>query len=301
MDTYISIDIGGTFVKYGVIGSDSSILEQNKVKTPKTLDELLQFIHQYADLHKEVKGIAVSSPGAVSSEGIIYGASAISYIHGPNIKQLIASETHLPVYLENDANCSGLAEVWAGAAKGKEDVVIIVIGTGIGGAIIKKGNLHKGANLHGGEFGLMLLNPNKEMDPNGWVRMESTVSMVKNVARRKRIDADSLSGEEIFRLAESGDRDCIEGIDQFFHLLALGIYNIQYIYDPEITLISGGISVREDLIDRIYEKLDKILESIPKAMIRPAIAVCKFRQNANLLGAVYGLINEMRLNVSALK
>jgi predicted NBD/HSP70 family sugar kinase len=301
MDTYISIDIGGTFVKYGVIGSDSSILEQNKVKTPKTLDELLQFIHQYADLHKEVKGIAVSSPGAVSSEGIIYGASAISYIHGPNIKQLIASETHLPVYLENDANCSGLAEVWAGAAKGKEDVVIIAIGTGIGGAIIKKGNLHKGANLHGGEFGLMLLNPNKEMDPNGWVRMESTVSMVKNVARRKRIDADSLSGEEIFRLAELGDRDCIEGIDQFFHLLALGIYNIQYIYDPEITLISGGISVREDLIDRIYEKLDNILESIPNATIKPTITVCKFRQNANLLGAVYGLINEMQLNVSSLE
>lgn len=294
MNKYISFDIGGTFIKYGIIGDDTSILEHNKIKTPKTLDELLTFIHQYADLHMDAKGIAVSIPGAVSDEGIVYGASAVSYIHGPNIKQLISSGTTLPVYLENDANCAGYAEVWAGAAKGKKDVIIIAIGTGIGGAIIKNGHLHKGAHLHGGEFGFMLLNPNKDMDPDGWVRMDSTLSMVRKAAKLKKIDQDSLSGEEVFRLAAAGDRYALEAVDDFFRLLAIGIYNLQYIYDPEVILISGGISARDDLIDRLYEKINKILAAFPKATIRPQIEVCQFRQNANLLGAVYGLIKEIK-------
>ncbi|MFD1173321.1 ROK family protein [Oceanobacillus picturae] len=291
MNKYIAFDIGGTFLKYAVVGADSTILEHNKVKTPKTLDGLLEVIHTFAAIHKDVQGIAVSLPGAVSHEGIVYGSSAIPFIHGPNIKQLIASGTSLPVYIENDANCAGYAEVWAGAAKGKKDVLVMAIGTGVGGAIIKNGEVHKGANLHGGEFGSMLLNANnKDMKEEEWVRMDSTLSMVRKVAKRKNVEPESLSGEEIFSLAASGDRICREAIDDFFHLLAIGIFNLQYIYDPEIILIGGGISARKDLIERIHDKLDRILESFPKATIRPEIGTCKFRQNANLLGAVYGLI-----------
>lgn len=294
MKKYISFDIGGTFIKYGIIGADSSILEHNKIKTPKTLDGLLEVIHKYAELHMEAQGIAVSLPGAVSNEGVVYGSSAISYVHGPNIKELIANATTLPVYIENDANCAGYAEVWAGAAKGKKDVLVMTIGTGIGGAIIKNGELHKGANLHGGEFGFMLLNANNnEMEADEWVRMDSTLSMVRKVSKRKNIEQGALSGEEVFALAASGDQDCMEAVDEFFHLLAIGLFNLQYIYDPEIILIGGGISAREDLMERIYEKLDKILKSFPKATIRPVIETCKFRQNANLLGSVYGLMREL--------
>ncbi|NAP00931.1 ROK family protein [Halomonas sp. MG34] len=291
MNKYIAFDIGGTFLKYAVVGADSTILEHNKVKTPKTLDGLLKVIHTFAALYKDVQGIAVSLPGAVSNEGFVYGSSAIPFIHGPNVKQLISSGTSLPVYIENDANCAGYAEVWAGAAKGKKDVLVMAIGTGVGGAIIKNGEVHKGANLHGGEFGFMLLNANnKDMKEEEWVRMDATLSMVRKVAKRKNVEPESLSGEEIFALAASGDRICMEAIDDFFHLLAIGIFNLQYIYDPEIILIGGGISAREDLSERIYDKLDRILASYPKATIRPKIGTCKFRQNANLLGAVYGLI-----------
>jgi predicted NBD/HSP70 family sugar kinase len=298
MNKYIAFDIGGTFLKYAVVGADSTILEHTKVKTPKTLDGLLKVIHTVAVLYKDIQGIAVSLPGAVSHEGIVYGSSAIPFIHGPNIKQLIASGTSLPVYIENDANCAGYAEVWAGAAKGKKDVLVMAIGTGVGGAIIKNGEVHKGANLHGGEFGFMLLNANnKDMKEEEWVRMDATLSMVRKVAKRKNVEPESLSGEEIFALAATGDRICMEAIDDFFHLLAIGIFNLQYIYDPEIILIGGGISAREDLIERIYEKLDRILASYPKATIRPEIGTCKFRQNANLLGAVYGLIRGIERNV----
>ncbi|WP_182200186.1 ROK family protein [Paraliobacillus salinarum] len=293
MDKFIAFDIGGTYIKYGLIDDDSTILEHQKVKTPTELEDLLTIIQLYAELHNDAKGVAISIPGAVSDDGIVYGASAISYIHGPNMKELIQQGTNLPVYMENDANCAGYAEVWAGAAKGKQDVIVMAIGTGIGGAIIKDGKLHKGANLHGGEFGFMLLNVNKEIAGDGWTRMDSTVSMIRKVAKKKNLPVDALSGEEIFSLAEAGDEICIEAIDDFFHLLALGIFNLQYVYDPEVILLSGGISAREDLIERIYDKLDRFLKTMPKATVRPTVGICKFKQNANLLGAVYGLKKQL--------
>ena len=171
-------------------------------------------------------------------------------------------------------------------------VLVIVIGTGIGGSIIKNGLLHKGSNLHGGEFGYMLLTSDVKGSDDVWSRVASTKALVKKVAQKKKVDMNTLSGEKIFMLADSGDEDCRQAIDEFYHLLAIGIYNLQYIYDPEIILIGGGISAREDLTEKINEKLDKILTTIDLARIKPRINTCKFRQNANLLGAVYGFIEE---------
>ena len=92
-------------------------------------------------------------------------------------------------------------------------------------------------------------------------------------------------------MAEAKDAMCRIAIDELYHLLAIGIYNLQYIYDPEL-ILSGGISAREDLIIHINRKLDGILSAIDLAKIKPAIASCKFRQDANLLGAVYGFLKE---------
>ncbi|MCM3766086.1 ROK family protein [Neobacillus niacini] len=290
MDTYLAIDIGGTFIKYGIVSENAEILESGKVKTPKTLEELLMIIEKLAQSHGDVKGVAVSSPGAVSDEGVIYGSSALPYLHGPNIKDLLKARTLLPVYMENDANCAGYAEVWNGSAKGKKDVIVMVIGTGIGGSVFKNGELHKGANLHGGEIGYMILNGEVQGNYDVWSRLASTKALVKNVAKAKRIDSDSLSGEQIFQLAEAGDVDCLAAVEKFYHLLAVGIYNLQYIYDPEVIVIGGGISARDDLVTNVNQKLDEILEAISLAKIKPKIAACQFRQNANILGAVYGFI-----------
>jgi predicted NBD/HSP70 family sugar kinase len=287
---YLSFDIGGTFIKYGVIKDNPEILEVNKLKTPATLNELLNIIEKSWSANQEVAGIAISSPGAVSDEGIIYGSSAIPYIHGPNIKKLVEQRTNLPVFIGNDANCAAYAEVWDGAAKEKKDVLVMVIGTGIGGSIIKDGLLHKGAHLHGGEFGYMLLTTNVRDSNDLWARTASTKALVKKVAHKKGVSIESLSGEKIFRLADAGDKDCIQAIDEFYHLLALGIFNLQYIYDPEVILIGGGISARKELIENVNHKLDKLVSSIDLANIKPNISACKFRQNANLLGAVYGFL-----------
>ena len=101
-----------------------------------------------------VDGVAISAPGAVDDKkGIIGGCSAVPYIHDFFIQKELETLFELPVSLENDVNCAALAEVFKGAAKDVDHALFIVIGTGIGGAIIQNRKLHKGRNLFGGEFG----------------------------------------------------------------------------------------------------------------------------------------------------
>lgn len=297
MDKYISLDIGGTYIKKGIVNESGEILKHHKEKTPKTLEELFLLIEQYILQNSDTLALTVSCPGAVTDEGLIQGASAVSYLHGPNIKQMLKARIGLPVYMENDANCAAYAEIWKGAAKGRKDVLVVVIGTGIGGAVVKDGLIHRGANLHGGEFGYMLIPTKTSENGATWSQIASTKALVKKVAQQKQLDASDLTGEAIFDMADMGDIICIEALEAFYHSLALGIYNLQYIYDPEIILIGGGISERNDLVDRIDGKLTHIIELIEDSTVKPMINTCAFRQHANLLGSVYGFLREKELDI----
>ncbi|SHJ87411.1 Sugar kinase of the NBD/HSP70 family, may contain an N-terminal HTH domain [Clostridium cavendishii DSM 21758] len=293
MRYYMTFDIGGTNIKYGVINDNAEILEKGSIKTPQNnIEELIDVIgdvtKDYIDKYK-FEGIAISSPGAVDDlNGVVKGASALPYIHGPKIKELITKRTSLKVYMENDANCAALAEVWNGAAKDAKDVLFVVCGTGIGGAVIKDRKLHTGANLHGGEFGYMLLQTDlKDAKDRNWSRIASTGAMVRKACELKGINESSLDGKRVFELAESGDQDCIKAIDMFYQNLAVGIYNLQYIYDPEMIIIGGAISERKDIIDNINNKLKNILDTVEIAKIFPTVKSCEYFNDANLLGAVY--------------
>lgn len=219
--------------------------------------------------------------------GIIGGSSALDYIHGPNIKNDLQTRLGVDVELENDANCAALAEVWKGAASDVNDCCFIVSGTGIGGAVVKNKRIHKGQHLHGGEFGYMIADFNfetKEMET--WSHVGSTVAVVRAVAKAKGVDVSTLDGREIFDHYHE-DSDYEKAVDKFYYVLANGIYNLQYAYDPEKIIIGGGISVRDDLLDEVNQRLDVIFAHFTHAKIRPVVLTCQYHNDANLLGALY--------------
>lgn len=295
MRNFMVFDVGGTNVKFAVINETGEFL--TKGDFPSSQNDFEKFQYDIISVtleHKEkynVAGIAFSCPGGVDSEtGIIGGSSALPCIHGPNFKQIFGEATGLPVEIENDANSAALGEVWKGAAKDNQNVMFTIIGTGIGGAVIKDRKIHKGANLHGGEIGYMVLNveqKNGKHTFHTWSHLAAIGALVKNVAKMKGVHPAELNGKEIFEAAEAGDQDCIEAIEDFYLYLALGIYNIQYVYDPEKIIIGGAVSSRDDLIDQIYKKLDLILDDVTIAIVRPVIETCHFKNDANLLGALF--------------
>lgn len=290
---YAAFDIGGTAVKYGVVNEKAEVLNKGDFPTPKEgIDSLLEKIREITRFLQEeyqIEGVALSFPGAVNNEtGFIGGASAVSYIHGPNVRELLEGKIGLPVAMENDANCAALAEVWQGVAKEASDVLFVVCGTGIGGAVIKDRKLHTGKHLHGGEFGFMLMETEfKNKKFSNWSEKGSTNALVRRAVALKGANKEDWNGKKVFQCAENGDTDCIQAIDEYFETMAMGIYNLQYIYDPDMIVIGGAISAREDIINRVREKLDIMIENIDIATIYPNVQKCAFANDANLIGAVY--------------
>lgn len=300
MNFYLAFDLGGTYLKYGVVNESGLILEKRKVKTPQNdVEELLSTIHSITESFKKKYAfniIAMSSPGAVDAKtGMIGGESAVEYIHGPNMMELIKKATNLDVYIENDAKCAALAELWIGHAKEYNDVIFVIIGSGIGGAIVKDRKIHYGKNLHGGEFGYMLMK--KELGSDrymNWSETSSTISLIEKVAKRKNVSLDSLNGEMIFKMASENDIDCIIELNDWYQTLAMGIYNLQYIYDPEIIIIGGGVSEQPNLINEITKRTSELVANNGYAHVYPKIKRCLFHNDANLIGAVYGAISNLK-------
>jgi len=302
MNTYIAFDLGGTYLKYAIVNESGLILEKGKVKTPqKDIQELLSTINSITETFKKrysIKQIAMSSPGAVDSKtGFIGGESAIDYIHGPNMMELISKTTNLDTYIENDAKCAALAELWLGNAREFNDVIFVVIGTGIGGAIVKDRKIHYGKNLHGGEFGYMLMKKELASDRYmNWSETSSTISLIEKVAKRKNVSVDSLSGQAIFKMASENDFDCIIELDEWYQTLAIGIFNLQYIYDPEVILIGGGVSEQIDLLAELNKRISDLVSKNGYATVFPVINKCLFNNDANLIGAVYASMTNTKVD-----
>lgn len=278
------MDIGGSSVKFAVWEKEQ-LVDKGSFVTPKTWDEMKQEMVQLKgkmDAKYTIDGVAFSAPGAVNqSKGVIEGASAVPYIHHFPVFFELEELFGCPVSMENDANCAGLAEVWRGAAKGLQNVLFVVIGSGIGGAVIVDGKVRHGKHLFGGEFGYMLLKEDKTFSDLG-----TAVNMAKRYSKRMELETE-LSGKEVFELAEQGDEIAKEEVETFYHYLAIGIYNLQYSFDPEKIIIGGGVSSKEGLLDELNVHLAKVVESAKIAPFIPEVAICEFQNHANLIGAVY--------------
>ena len=294
IDKYIVLDIGGSAIKYGLLNQYGEVLENGNIVTDN--DDINKFISDIRSItekyinNENIKGLACSLPGAVNPKtGFVEGISAVSCIHNVNMKKLLSEATGLEVSIENDANCSALAEGWIGTAKDVDNFVSIVLGTGIGGAIIINKRILRGKNLHGGEFGFMQVTDDKGEDGLGnvWRRVASTGALVRRVAKRKRIPVSKLTGQLVFEM-EKEDIEVKEEVTEWFKGLAKGIYNIQYILDPEKILIGGGISIRNDFIQRINQYLE--LMKNEESTLDINVEKCKFGNDANLIGALYNFL-----------
>ncbi|MBL1229249.1 ROK family protein [Enterococcus sp. BWB1-3] len=286
----LAFDLGGSAVKYGV-WEKNELHETGSFVTPKTWKEMKASLSKVIKAATySIEGIGMSAPGAVDEEKRqILGISAIPYIHHFDIYDELEELFQLPVTIENDANCAGIAEIAEGAAKGKKEVAFVVIGTGIGGAVFHDGRIVKGAHLYGGEFGLMYLNNGKTFSSLG-----TAVQMAWRYCDRKGLDRETVSGKEVFQLAEQGDDVAAEEVENFYEYLTQGLFSIQFSLDPEIIVLGGGISAKEGLLDEINGRMKKKLEHFELKDFVPEIVICDYRNDANLVGAAANFLEKQK-------
>lgn len=286
-ERYIAcFDFGGSSLKTAVCKKDGTIVTKKMYPMCDTLDDFLCIIQTHVEELKrvyELEGIAISSCGAVDCESTtIGGMSALPFIHGPSWKALILKHTGLPCEIENDANCAALSELYFGKAKQMKDMAFMVIGTGVGGAIVLNRKIHHGHHLFGGEFGMFLMKDREDQYIN-YSLIASTSSMVRKM---ELIQPGRWDGSRIFEKAEEGNAACKQVIDQFYDNIALGVFNIQHILDPEIILFGGAISARLDFKEQVLKAYEKLSASLKFDVLTPKVECCTYKQDANILGAL---------------
>ncbi len=289
MHSLLALDIGGSAIKYG-LWQENTLSNTGSIKTPETWLEMKATIQALVQqFHQQITGVAIASPGAVdTARGIIYGASAIDYIHRFTIRQELADLIGLPVSIQNDANCAALAEVWQGNARQVANSAYLIIGSGIGGAVVINQQLQPGAHLFGGEFGFMIIDGQTKQTLS---EAGSPVTMSKHFSQEKN-DGRLYSGIEVFELAKKGDTLAEVYVDRLLQGIAIGAFNLAVTVDPEIILIGGAISKNAEVIAEVNHRLKQLILEKGAEGLAPIIKPCKFYNRANLLGAVYQFMLE---------
>ena len=306
---YLAIDVGGTFTKYAVITGECEIIKKDKKPTVLgPLDALIEFltgIYQATKEEYEIAGIALSMPGMIDSrQGFMYTGGNLKCINNLNIVELMELKCGIPVTVENDAKCAAFAELWQGALKDCENAVVIVCGTGIGGAVIRNREVLNGSHFLAGEFSYVITKSEEYYKLENCLAENAGIpSLIRYVSEETNVPAEKLNGEKIFSMANCGDEKAMKGLKRFVSHLAIQIHNYQYVLDPERFAIGGGISVQPIFIQLIKEELKKINDIFPWALPSPEVVVCKYFNDANLIGAVYVHLRakEKKINLDKMK
>ncbi|RAU02502.1 ROK family protein [Bacillus altitudinis] len=288
MAYYVVFDVGGTKTKHGVMDRNGELITSGDYVT--NCRQLEPFLEDMENVVKEyqrtwdIKGIAMSLPGFVDSQtGYTEFAGAIIALNGQNVKTLLEEKTSLRVEVENDANCAALAEKFSGHAKECDSFICMTLGTGVGGGIFAGGELVRGASFRGGEFGMMLT----ETENGQFTTLNSSAStagLIRSYKEQQGIpQSQQIDGQEIFEKAKH-DPAIEKMIDQWYKRIAIGIYNVATVLNPEKILIGGGVSARPDLIPNIEKHLHTLHAW---KNIQVTLETCYYFNQAGMMGALY--------------
>ncbi len=287
-DNYLCIDIGGTNIKYAILNNAGNIIQNDKVKSIHDKKKFLNQIDRIIDQYKGVKGIAFCAPGKVYDNTIYFGGS-LPFLDGINFSERY-KDLKTPISIINDGKASVLAENWLGSLKDLDNCAAITLGTGLGGGIIVNGRLLSGVHAQAGEVSFMKLTDQEDVDKIAGLQY-SAVQMIKEI--NKNTSNDSEDGLGAFKLINEKNSDALKIFDKFCYGVATVILNIQTVVDLEKYAIGGGISAQPILIDGINKAYQRLIEKnsiISKMLTKPEIVSAKFKNNANLFGALYNLL-----------
>ena len=294
---YVIFDVGGTFVKYAVMDRSGDIMFKGKCKTPKSsYEHLLANIYRVIDAvnQDQIRGISLCFPGVIDSDrGIIYYGGSLPYLHEQKIKQTLQERyPKVLISIENDDKASALAELWQGSVRNHKNVIILVLGTAIGGGIIINGELYRGDNYSAGEVSYMVGEMKKQANIYERMGFEASASkMIEDIAQVNGLPANT-AGEIVFEYITPDNEKSWAIFTAYCRKVAKMIVTLQYILDPHHFIISGGISVQAIVVEQIMNEINTMYAANPNYSLYPRIEQSTLNNDANLYGAFYHLILE---------
>lgn len=299
MKYYLSIDIGGTNLKYGLLDRAGHLIEHDKVPTPTSgLDDFMQVLTSIIDTQiSRVRGIAISVPGKIDvSQGVVYFGGSLPFLDKVPLGKQLSEKYHVPVGLENDGKAAAMAELWLGNLQQTPNSAAVVLGTGVGGGIILNGQLLYGTHFQAGEFSFMLNDfKNSNFIDAAVGGNTSAVGMIRNIGTELSLK-DPADGIAVFQQIKAGNPIAVTKFKHFCNYVAKMILNVQSVVDLQRYVIGGGISAQPLVVKTINAEYNQMLAATPiiqDSLTKPEIIVAKFGNDANLYGALYSLLQQV--------
>lgn len=305
MKRIFGIDIGGTDTKIGLFEEDR-LLKKETVSTichrgttaclQNSVAAMSGILNGLGLSFSDIHAIGVGVPGPVDKDGVVHGCVNLGWQIEPvrDIMSRLCGGT--AVIVENDANTAGLGELWLGAGAGRESMIFITLGTGVGGALIKDKRLITGAHGCAGEIGHITVNPfeKQQCTCKSYGCLEQYASATGMVRQAEELIAkgdktplspEDITAKKIFDFAKNGDTLCLEVVDNTARLLALAIGSITAVFDPECVVIGGGVSNAGDFL------LSKIKGYYPQFAfadtVNTKILLSSLKNDAGICGAAF--------------
>ena len=270
------VDIGGTTVKMGFFSSEGDLLDKWEIPTrtenngANILPDIAGSIRKKMDseglTENDIVGIGISCPGPVDDKGVVHKCVNLGWGNF-NVGDEMRKNIDLPVFAGNDANAAALGEVWKGGGSGRENVVLVTLGTGVGGGIIINGKVLSGSQGSGGEIGHIHINDNEDEKCGcgnyGCLEQYASATGIVRLAGRKLAsdsrpsalrDKTPVTAKEVFDLAKDGDVLANEIVEEFGEVLGKGLANVAGVVNPELIVIGGGVSKAGQIVIDVVKK-----------------------------------------------
>lgn len=302
MPYILAVDLGGTKCSAAVVDRKGRIVSRRTASVDRRSPSgpVRQIVQLARDLAERARprecfaaaGIAV--PGLVRCNGTVWAPNLPGWDRIPLASRLKRA-LEIPAVVESDRNAALLGECWLGAARGKSDAIVVMIGTGIGAGIMSGGHVVRGAHELSGCAGWLAISPDSNSRHSGIGELESLTAGpgIANVARKRlqegeasslsQFNVSKITAQEIAAAAREGDCLAVDVFRRAGGLLGLGIANIVSLFDPEIVIIGGGMAGAADLyFDSLHHAM--LARAQPLAARKVKLVVSKLGDRANLLG-----------------
>ena len=316
----LACDFGGSSVKYALVDDKANISDSGKLPAPT--ESVEQFQDTVATLYKrfegQIDGIAISLPGYIDpGSGYLSGSGVYMPLYDKVIPDVLKDCCPVNIAVENDGKCGALSEAWNGALKDVKDGAVIVLGSGIGGGIVKDKRIHWGRGFAAGELSYMLTGTASHTYLDTAMMHIGMLGMTYKMCKYKNLDFNSqdsgavvamidsfiadlfpksseepkkikADGRQIFKWLEDGDPDAARVYKEFIETLAMMIFNIQIIFAPEKIVIGGGLSREERIYADLEEELNRYYGGCSLSeQLKSVIEKSVYLDECNLLGAAY--------------
>lgn len=266
---FAGIDVGGTAAKLGVLDESGQILFRDSVKTGKESPETVadRIAESLAKFPHKIDAAGISCAGSVNLQTRRVEAGNLDWWDVP-FAEIMETRLGCPVAIDNDVAGALIGEWKHGACRGKNNVVFLTLGTGVGGALLINGQPYRGFDNTGGELGHIVTHADGlpcTCGGRGCLEQYASATALSRMA-------DGMDTREIFRLAEAGDAAMNAVLEQYVHELVIGISSLTSALRPDLVVLGGGISnAGEPLLRRVLDHMEHQCPSIPRKDFTPIV------------------------------